>query len=198
MEPKREYRFLESPELRASAGNVLDGHAAVFHQLSKDLGGYREKILPGAFSRSILEDNVIANWNHDQQAIPLARNKSGTLELSEDEVGLRTIIHLPDTALARDIYQSVKRKDTTSMSFAFFTRKDSWSANGSQRTLIEASLVDVAIVNTPAYAGAQVAARSLGLPETFEVLSYPGITSLPVSDEEIARLRLRVALLRRL
>ena len=136
----REYRFLESPELRASAGNTLEGHAAVFNQWSRDLGGFREKILPGAFARSILTDNVIALWSHDQHSIPLARNKSGSLELSEDSIGLKSVIHLPDTALARDIYTSVKRGDIASMSFAFLTRKDAWAAGGSERTLIEAQL----------------------------------------------------------
>jgi hypothetical protein len=102
METRKEFRFLEQPELRASAGNTLEGHAAVFNQWSRDLGGFREKILPGAFARSIREDNVVALWSHDQHSIPLARNKSGSLELSEDSIGLRTIIHLPDTALARD------------------------------------------------------------------------------------------------
>ena len=38
METRKELRFLENPELRATAGNVLDGHAAVFNQWSKDLG----------------------------------------------------------------------------------------------------------------------------------------------------------------
>jgi len=194
----REYRFLESPELRATAGNVLDGHAAVFNQWSKDLGGFREKILPGAFLRSIAEDNVVATFAHDQKIIPLARNKAGTLELSEDSVGLRSIIHLGDSAIARDVYQSVKRGDLASMSFAFFTKKESWNRSSTERTLIEASLVDVAVVATPAYDGATVSARSLGLPEASEVLIYSGITSLPVSDGERERLRLRVALLRRL
>jgi HK97 family phage prohead protease len=134
METRKEFRFLEQPELRASAGNILEGHAAVFNQWSRNLGGFREKILPGAFARSIREDNVVALWSHDQHSIPLARNKSGSLELSEDSVGLKTVIHLPDTSFAKDIYTSLKRGDIASMSFAFLTKKDAWAAGGSERT----------------------------------------------------------------
>jgi Escherichia/Staphylococcus phage prohead protease len=198
METRTEYRYIQAPELRTSGGNTLVGYPAVFRQWSRDLGGFREQILPGAFTRSIKEDDVRANWGHDQQAMPLARNKSGSLLLSEDQIGLHAEIHLPPTAQARDIYESVKRGDTSSMSFAFYTRKDEWSRGGHERTLLDVSLVDVAIVNVGAYEGATISARSLGLPETAEILSYPGITPLPVSEEERERLRLRCELLRRL
>lgn len=200
METRKEFRFLEQPELRASAGNILEGHAAVFNQWSRNLGGFREKILPGAFARSILQDNVIALWAHDQQSIPLARNKSGSLELSEDSIGLRSVIHLPDTSFAKDLYTSVKRGDIASMSFAFLTKKDSWSAGGSERTLHEAQLVDVSVVNVGAYEAASVSARSLGpgISSDDEILTYEGITPAPVSDEEKMRLQLRLDLLRRL
>ena len=83
-------------------------------------------------------------------------------------------------------------------SFAFITRKDSWSRGGTERTLHEAKLVDVSIVATPAYDGATVSARSIGFPSDTEILVYAGVTPTPVSGEERRRLELRLDLLRRL
>ena len=52
---KQEVRFLKG-ELRADSQGeemALVGYAAMFNQESRDLGGFRETIVPGAFKRSI-------------------------------------------------------------------------------------------------------------------------------------------------
>ena len=51
----------------------------------------------------------------------------GTLRLSADRTGLRMEIDdLPNTSYARDLVESMRRKEIVGMSFAFRTISDSW------------------------------------------------------------------------
>src|SRR5689334_3189025 len=86
------------------------GHAAVFNTWT-DIGGYfRERILPGAFTRALKEDDVRSLFNHDANLI-LGRTKAGTLLLEEDPTGLLTQTFPPDTSYARDLAVSMERGD---------------------------------------------------------------------------------------
>ena len=61
---------------------ILDGKAASYNVLSPDLGGFRERIAPGAFDRSIREaHDVKCLLNHDPSKV-LGRTTSRTLQLS--------------------------------------------------------------------------------------------------------------------
>lgn len=153
-------------ETRAEEGSKpkIVGHAAVFNTLSGDLGGFREQIAPGAFTRAIQEDDVRALFNHDPNII-LGRNKSGTLQLSEDEKGLRIELDPPDTQAARDLMVLMERGDVTQMSFAFSVRANgqNWGEDGEGRairTLTDLRLYDVSPVVYPAYPETDVALRS--------------------------------------
>jgi Escherichia/Staphylococcus phage prohead protease len=155
---KSELRALIGPHLR------IIGHAAVFNQLSDDLGGFREKIQPGAFADTIKDGDIRALWNHDANFV-LARTKSGTLKLSEDQVGLAIDAELPDTNFARDLLRSIERNDVDQMSFGFrvLPKGDSWRMEdgGLVRTLTKVELFDVSPVTFPAYPQTDVQARSL-------------------------------------
>jgi len=149
-------------ELRASKEDEkLVGHSAVFEQLSEDLGGFREKIRAGAFAESIGQDDIRALFNHDSNFV-LGRNKNKTLELEEDDTGLKVSIQPPDTQWARDLMFSVARGDINQMSFAFETLIDEWDESGviPIRTLVRAKLYDVSVVTYPAYPQTSVGVRS--------------------------------------
>lgn len=152
-------------EKRADEPAKIVGHAAIFDVLSDDLGGFREKIAPGAFSEAVKSDDVRALWNHNPDHI-LGRNRAGTLILSEDSRGLAIEIVPPDTQLARDLMVSMERGDVTQMSFAFSVKPNgsNWGQDEDGRmirTLTNVRLFDVSPVTYPAYSQTEVAVRSL-------------------------------------
>lgn len=168
---KLEYRF--TSELRAeSQGDemALVGYAALFNSESKDLGGFRETIAPGAFTRSLKAgDDVKALVNHDPGQL-VGRTKNGTLTLAQDDRGLKFRVALNAKSQAhRDLYESIKRGDMDECSFAFRVAEDgeAWAKkkdNGkayASRTLKDVNLMDVSFVTYPAYEHTTVGARSL-------------------------------------
>lgn len=162
---------VELVELRAARDGgapgvlaTLTGYAAVFDRWSEPLFGFRERIAPGAFRKTILEGDIRALWNHDDRIV-LGRNRAGTLRLAEDERGLQTEIDLPDNEWGRPVLDAVERGDVTGMSFAFDVIKESWvwardSAGLDERTLHEVRLFDVSPVTFPAYPDTTVDIRS--------------------------------------
>ena len=142
----------------------LVGYAARFNDLSENLGNFRERILPGAFRKS-LESNadIRALFDHDPAKV-LGRVRSGTLQLAEDSKGLRVGIDLPDTSTARDVAQMVARGDISGMSFRMGRKtQDRWIRENGEaiRELTSVDLVEVSIVSFPAYATTDIALRSL-------------------------------------
>lgn len=154
-----------SLELREDSeeSQSIVGHAAMFDSWSEDLGGFREKIRKGAFSKTIKEADVRALFNHDNNYV-LGRNTSGTLKLSEDDTGLAIEIDPPDAQWARDLKVSMQRGDINQMSFGFNTVKDEWNQegkNGIERELVEVRLFDVSVVTYPAYPQTNAQVRSM-------------------------------------
>jgi HK97 family phage prohead protease len=141
------------------------GHAALFDTPSEDLGGFRERIRPGAFADSLASDDIRALFNHDPNLI-LGRNRSGTLILSEDDKGLRIEIDPPDTQSSRDLMVSIGRGDVNQMSFGFVVRSNGqvWEKDNDgrvMRTLTAVRLFDISPVVFPAYPETAVAVRAL-------------------------------------
>jgi len=133
----------------------IKGYAAVFNSMSQDLGGFREIIAPGAFSNVLARGaDVRLLYNHDDGAV-MARTKSGTLELVEDEVGLRiwARVDMADPDVQR-VIPKMMRADVDQMSFAFTVEEDEWDESGGYplRTIRSVGeLYEVSIVPFPAY-----------------------------------------------
>lgn len=159
-------------EVRANEDEtaVLVGYAALFDERSEDLGGFVERIAPGAFAGSVGGD-ILAFWNHDSNIV-LGRTTSRTLRVEEDNRGLRVEITPPDTPLVRGHLESIRRGDVNQMSFGFRTQKDSWDeVDGVMvRTLLELRLLEVSPVPIPAYPQTAIALRSL---ETWQSETAP-------------------------
>lgn len=152
-------------EQRGDGKRYIRGHAAVFNQLSEDLGGFREQIAPGAFADAIKTDDVRALFNHNPDFI-LGRNLAGTLKLHEDARGLAIELDPPDTQVGRDLIVSMERGDVTQMSFGFAVRPNgqNWGKDDAGqvvRTITRVRLYDVSPVVFPAYPQTDVAVREL-------------------------------------
>lgn len=158
-----ERRFLTARvEVRAEGeSKTIRGHAAVFDKLSDNLGGFREKIAPGAFD-SVMGDDVRALFNHDPNLI-LGRTASGTARISVDDEGLVYEIDPPDTQLGRDLVVSMTRGDVTQSSFAFTVGEDDYDEDDEGRVIRTIRsfkrLYDVSPVTYPAYPDASVGLR---------------------------------------
>jgi HK97 family phage prohead protease len=160
-------------ELVQSEPGKVVGYAAVFGPFSEDLGGFRERVDPGAFDRSLKEGRDIrALIDHDTAKV-LGRSSVDTLRLAKDDRGLRVEINLPDTSYARDLRALMERGDVSQMSFAFLLGPDGdkWEGRGDDglriRTLLDVELIEVSIVTLPAYPDTTAAVRSLkGLEES--------------------------------
>jgi HK97 family phage prohead protease len=149
-----------------SGATTLVGYGAVFNSLSQDLGGFREKISPTAFNRTIQnQKDILATLNHNVDAL-LGRTSAGTLRIGVDDIGVRYEVDLPDTSAGRDVATLASRRDLFGSSFTFSITKggDSWEKtdDGQRiRTLEEVRLYELGPVVSPAYLDTTVALRSL-------------------------------------
>lgn len=145
---------LSKTEVRESSdgGFRFRGYAAVFNSLSEDLGGWREMIAPGAFTRTLkVNPDVRFLINHDESKI-LGRTPK-TLKVEEDQHGLSVDAQLPNTTYANDLAESLSRGDISQMSFRFRAVKSDWERRDNQKieVLKDVDLLEVSAVTFPAY-----------------------------------------------
>lgn len=189
------------------------GHAAVFSTLSRDLGGFKERLQRGAFSRAIAaRQDTKFLLNHDANQI-LARVKNGSLELREDSIGLAFRALLPNTTAGDDLEQLLDDGLVDECSFAFTVGSDGqrWSREIDPETgdmcdvrdlLDIEDLYDCSAVVYPAYPGTDTSLATRALWASGEMpaeLRSHLRTRVGVIDEvqlnRRRRLRLREALL---
>lgn len=162
---KKELRYFVA-EIRAEGGEErrVSGYAAVFNKLSEVLYNFREKIAPGAFKRSLKENDILALWSHNPD-IPIGRTSSNTLSLSEDDTGLRFSLDLPDSPWGHSAYTAISRGDVKGVSFGFMVREDEWKRGEEGkphiRTLKDVDLIEISPTAFPAYPQTSVSARDL-------------------------------------
>lgn len=158
----RECRATERFDLRAGTSSntlTLTGYASTFEPYEMYGGpsnyGWIEQLAPTAFDKTLREKpDLHLLINH--QGMPLARTKSGTLQLDIDNIGLKVVAQLDrDDPDVQRLESKMRRRDLDEMSFAFRVKGQTWSvAPGfddpqSLRTINEVSLHkgDVSVVN---------------------------------------------------
>ena len=164
--PDREVRHVHNLELRQTEDGmpVVEGYATVYDYAydiagGPDMGGFTEVIAPGAAKKSAMEADVRLLANHE--GLPLARTKSGTLELESDDIGLKVRATLdPSNPTAAEVRSAMERGDVDQMSFAFRVVRDEWNKDYTERTISEVKLYDVSVVTYPANPATVVKLRS--------------------------------------
>jgi HK97 family phage prohead protease len=147
-------------EVRAVKGRRLVGHAATFG-VAAELPGFTEVLERGVFAASLrARADILALVDHDPGRV-LARTKSNTLRLSEDDKGLAFELDIPDTSYGRDVLALAERGDLGGCSFGFTVPKGGEMWDGDRRTLTNVDLREISVVSAwPAYDGTVVNARS--------------------------------------
>ena len=141
---------------------TIAGYPVVWGARSCDLGGFREQFQPGAFSDALASGaDVRLLYSHDP-AMVLARTSNGTLELVEDDIGLRMWARVD----MRDPHvQMVAAKlangtvDQCSFGFIVSDTGEDWAMEGNTplRTVTRVdSLIEATICAMPAYESTRV------------------------------------------
>ena len=129
----------------------IEGYAAKFNSWSEDFGGWRERINPGAFTKTLQENkDIYATYNHNFDQV-LGRTSSGTLEVKEDENGLWFRVEIPNTTYGNDLRENMRRGDVRQCSFMFMPVKQHWNNDATECTILEARLFELGPVAMPAY-----------------------------------------------
>lgn len=139
---------------------------------SRDLGGWREVIEPGAL-RNARMDDLIATVDHG--GVPIGRHP-GTLTVEDRADGLAWSLELPESR--SDVREAVQRGDLCAGSWRMIVGRDEW--RGNVRHIHEiAELRDVSVVSSPAYAASVVEHRSAPEPGTPPAGPTPGRPQRP-------------------
>jgi len=140
---------------------------------SRDLGGWREVIEPGALRNAAVTD-LIATVDH--AGVPLARHP-GTLTIDDQTDGLHWSLELPESR--SDVREAVERGDLCAGSWRMIVGRDEW--RGKVRHVHEIrELRDVSVVSNLSYAASVVEHRSAPTPP------HPRRPVLPLRIEDRA------------
>lgn len=162
----REYRSMMMAP--AEEEKTVEGYATTFEQ-KYDLYSYedkngrhtvREVVSRDAFKEADMRD-VIMQYDHHGRVF--ARLSNGTLELEEDEHGLKVRANLGGTEIGRQLYEEIQGGYTNKMSFGFTVAEDNIVPDGPDyiRTIRKIGrLFDVSAVSIPANDMTEISARS--------------------------------------
>ncbi|MBR6113927.1 MAG: HK97 family phage prohead protease [Oscillospiraceae bacterium] len=156
--------FEEKFKVRAEpdGGKYIEGYFAVFNQRTELWQKFFEEIAPGAFDKSLKENDIRCLFNHNPDVV-LARTASGTLELRTDAHGLWGSLRVnEDDKQALDVYARVSRGDISGCSFGFVPMKEEYDKLGDDDVLcriLEADVREVSVCVFPAYPQTEVQAR---------------------------------------
>ena len=120
-----------------------------YNQPTKISPRFTERFLPG----SIVYDDVMVNVQHIRSNA-VARSEGGGLELTDGAQDLRASVQLPQTTLGMDTYKLIELRVLRGFSAEFQAIEEEW--DGSERTIRQARLSGIGIVDNGAYAGATI------------------------------------------
>lgn len=162
-------------ETRDDGRPTIVGMAPPWNRWSVDLGGFKERFMPGAFRKWLDRSpndprgqaDVVAKYNHQDSAV-LGRTTNGTLDIQETDKGLVFRATPPvGTPTTAEVLPLIRDGYIYGSSFAFSlpdARGETWDedpAGNVTRTITEAAIWDVSPVTHAAYPNSSVGLRSL-------------------------------------
>jgi len=117
--------------------------------VASDIGRFRETIMAGAFGDI---GEVRVNVQHDRGRAFGVNRAGGGLELEDGLEALRAAADLPEHGEGPAIRELVERGVLTGFSVEMRVARDEWQ--GRDRTILQADLRDLALVDRPAHTGA--------------------------------------------
>lgn len=168
---------------------VVEGLVNKTESLSHVLGKhkkFREKIRKGAFQEAINESRRIDFLAEHRQDFLLATTENNSLELWEDDEGLKMRAKIAPTSYGKDFYTLMSEKLISHMSFGFRVLKDSWKSGIDgiyERTVDKLELKEVSVVRNPAYPASAISARGIELVEDVEIPDE--VRSEEVQEEKV-------------
>ena len=159
---EKEVRYIN--EVRASHDDrKIEGKAIAFNSISRDLGGFREQIIPEAINEDVINSSdIFFLLNHSNNRGVLARQKNGFGSLKTDirDDGVYFSFEAPQTSLGDELLEYLRRGDITQCSFAFTVKDDKWERqadNSYVRTILRFDKIfDMSAVFKPAYDATEV------------------------------------------
>lgn len=170
-----ELRVMQSSIATNDEDLIVEGLVNKTESWSHTLGvrkKFKEKICRGAFDKAIQNANRIDFLcEHDSSKL-LSTTENNSLQLWEDEEGLKMRAIICPTTYGRDLYELMRSKLVNHMSFGFRVLSDKWKklSNGTfERIVEELELLEVSAVRNPAYPQSAIAARGIELVEDVEI-----------------------------
>ncbi|KEI02901.1 HK97 family phage prohead protease [Clostridium botulinum C/D] len=144
---------------------IIKGYINAVERDSREIptakGIFVEQVRCGTWKNAISKkDNIPLLLNHDKNR-EIASTKKGTLNLTEDNIGLYAEARVYD----KDVVQKAKNKKLVGWSFGFSKLKDSWGKTDSgidRRYLEKIEVSEVSVLDdtrTPAYYGTSIENR---------------------------------------
>jgi len=164
--PRHELRVIPAHiELRRTDQGPQIHMSVPYNSESESMGGFREVVRPGAFAKTMKEQDIVSLWNHQPEWV-LGRTANKTLQLRSNDDALEGKVQLDgEDPMHTHFARRVERGDVSGTSFGFEKVRDNWEGTASDglplRSLVEARLSDVSPVTFPAYPEATAEKRSL-------------------------------------
>ena len=154
----RSVGYAEVPPNIEESRQTIEGYATIFNAAtclySSNGVDYWEVVDAGAFDGADME-NVVLRYNHSDNFSILARTSNDTLRLNVDERGLHIEADIAETSQGKDIYELIRRKDISKMSYGYIVDKDFIEKVSDTKYIRHISkirkVVDVSVVDLPAY-----------------------------------------------
>lgn len=157
-------------EFRASDGadgQTLEGYAAVYNvwtDIRDSVGLFKERILPGAFKRSLGQKTPVMQFDHGQHPL-IGSIPIGVYSVArEDKNGMFVRGRLSDNWLIEPVRDAIRDEAITGMSIRMRVLKDTWGHDDNDvetREIVEGEVLEAGPVVWPAYTTTSVAVRSL-------------------------------------